>query len=247
MHGIQQKIIKLAEQNDLSGLTLRKLGVLIGETGSPQKIKHHLSQLAKKGLVVIDKDNGTISKVKGGCDTKGKLYSLPIMGNANCGEAACFADNRVEGYLSVTKNVLGDLIGRVNDLFVVRAIGESMNKASIQGNVIEDGDYVIIDKSYSTPVEGDYVLSIINDVANIKKLVIDKENHQYILISQSNKHFAPIYIHKKDLDQYFIAGKVVKIMKTPDNWDAFMNAGAKDTLKALGSISKEETDYYDNL
>jgi len=31
------------------------------------------------------------------------IISLPILGSANCGEAACFADNHVEGYLQVTK------------------------------------------------------------------------------------------------------------------------------------------------
>ena len=32
-----------------------------------------------------------------------------------------------------------------------------------------------------------------------------------------------------------------------DNWEAWHNAAATDTLKDLGPISKEEVDYYKNL
>jgi SOS-response transcriptional repressor LexA len=248
MHAIQQKILNLADSYDLSTLTLRKIGDLIDEPGSPQKIKHHLDQLIKKGLLKVDKKNEGIVKVKSGVNNGGKIYTLPIMGNANCGQAVCFADNQVEGYLTVTKHILGDYADKVNDLFVVKAIGDSMNDCNINGEIIEDGDYIIIDKQYLKPQNGDYVLSVINDVANIKKILMDKKNLQYILISQSSHSYPPIYIHQDDMDQYFVAGKVVRVMKNPeDNWEDFMNTAGQDTLNALGPIPKEEQDYYNNL
>ena len=67
------------------------------------------------------------------------------------------------------------------------------------------------------------------------------------MVSESNQDLAPIYIHNDDLDNYLIAGKVVKVMKQPDELASFMNAGAVDTLRALGDISKEEADYYAGL
>jgi len=53
MHIIQQKLLNLAENNNLADLTLRKMGELIQEPGSPQKIKHHYNQLISKGLLVM--------------------------------------------------------------------------------------------------------------------------------------------------------------------------------------------------
>jgi len=248
MHNIQQKLLNLARNKDLSGLTLRKIGELINESGSPQKIKHHLDQLMKKGLIVVDKNSGNILIVKSGANNNGNLYSLPIMGSANCGEAVCFADDRKEGYLNVTKHILGDYVDRVKSLFVVKAIGDSMNKSNINGNLIEDGDFLIIDRDYKAPESNDYVLSIINGAANVKKLLLDKNNSQYILISESTRDYPPIYIHNDDMDQYYIAGKVVKVMKHPENnWEDFMNASGEDTLKSVGSQSKEEKNYYENL
>ena len=97
MHKIQEKLLKLIDAQEASNLTLRDIARLIGENGSPQKIKHHLDQLAKKGLIRIDKKNGKIEKARSGLNEKNNLVSLPIMGNANCGEATFFADNHIEG------------------------------------------------------------------------------------------------------------------------------------------------------
>lgn len=247
MHNIQAKILKLMNTEDISVLTLRDLAGKIGETGSPQKIKHHLDQLAKKGLIVVDKKNNSIKKISVGVDEKSNLVSLPILGNANCGQATFFAEDYVEGYLKVSKRILGNFIDRINNLFVLRAVGSSMNRARVENNTIEDGDYVIVDKEIKDPHEGDYVVSIIEGVANIKKIHIDNSNKQIILVSESNQDLSPIYIHQDDLDQYFIAGKVIKIMKQPDELTAFRDAGALDMLKELGPMSKEEHDYYMNL
>ena len=66
MHTIQEKLLKLSETKNLGQMTLREIGSFIGET-SPQKVKHHLQQLEKRGLIRIDKKAGIIEKAgKGG-------------------------------------------------------------------------------------------------------------------------------------------------------------------------------------
>lgn len=247
MHNIQEKILKLMDTTNISGLALREIANKIGEVGSPQKIKHHLDQLAKKGMIVVDKQNNQIRKIVLGIDKKNNLISLPILGSANCGEAAFFAENHVEGYLKVSKSILSDWISKIKDLFVLRAIGSSMNRAVIGDNSIEDGDYVIVDKGQVVPNDGEYVVSVIDGVANIKKIFVDNQNQQFVLMSESNQDLPPIYIHHGDLGEYLIAGKVVKVMKQPDELRDFMDAGALDILKELGPMSKEEHDYYMNL
>jgi len=69
IHKIQLKILELAEKQTLKGLTLRKIGELINEPNSPQKIKHHIQQLEIKGLLV----GGNLIKLNS------NLISLPII------------------------------------------------------------------------------------------------------------------------------------------------------------------------
>ena len=247
MHEVQQKLLKLMDTQNISGFALRDIGKEINETGSPQKIKHHLDQLAKKGLIVIDKKKNKIKKVNAGVDDFGGLISLPILGSANCGVAACFAGNHIEGYLKVSKNILGNFFNKAKDLFVLRAVGSSMNRARVSGNSIEDGDYVIVDRESISPEDGSYVVSVIGGVANIKKMYKDKTNQQIVLVSESNQDLPPIYIHFQDLNDYMIAGQVIRVMKKPDELTSFRDAAASDTLKALGPMTKEEHDYYMNL
>ena len=248
MHIIQEKLIKLLEEKDLSGMTLREIGKEIAEPDTPQKIKHHLNQLAKRGLIRFDKKNKQIKKIESGKVEGTGLISIPILGSANCGEAVIFADEQKEGYLKVSSRLLGNIpLRRAKDLFALRAFGQSMNRANIDGNTIDDGDYVIIDKSKISPSNNEYVLSVIDGLANIKKIFKDEENQQVILYSESNQNYPPIYIHNDDFDRYLINGTVLRVMKQPDELSSMRDASAQDILKDLGPQSKEEYEYYKNL
>ncbi|PJE58092.1 MAG: hypothetical protein COU81_02585 [Candidatus Portnoybacteria bacterium CG10_big_fil_rev_8_21_14_0_10_36_7] len=248
MHIIQEKLIQLLEKKDVSGMTLREIGKKIGEPDSPQKIKHHLNQLAKRGLIRFDKKNKEIKKIESGKVEGTNLISIPILGSANCGEAVIFADEQKEGYLKVSSSLLGNIpINRAKDLFALRALGESMNRANIEGNTIDDGDYVIIDKSKINPSNNEYVLSVIDGLANIKKIFKDEKNQQVVLYSESSQNYPPIYIHEDDFDRYLINGTVVRVMKQPDELSQIRDASARDILKDLGPQSKKEYEYYKNL
>src|SRR6056297_3636721 len=245
MHKVQEKILKLAGEVNLYDLTLREIGKRIGEGDSPQKIKHHLNQLARKGLIRTDKKKKIIEKVGPGVKSSGKVVSLPIMGDANCGEATCLAEDYVEGYLHLSKGILGNLSQRKNNLFVLRAIGSSMNKAVIDSQRLEDGDYVLIDKDKKRPSNGDYIASIIDGAANIKRFY--KQDDYIVLVSESTQDIPPIYIHKGDIDDYLVAGTVVKVLKRPDELKELEMAAGDDMHKAFGDMSKEENNYYKNL
>lgn len=248
MHIIQEKLINLAENHNLADLTLRKIGELIDEPGSPQKIKHHLNQLIGKGLLVMSPDGKELKKVRMGINNKSKLVSLPILGSANCGQALVFADEKIEGYLKISLSLLeNSLINKIKDLFVLRAVGDSMNRAAINNKNIEDGDFVIIDKSIISPNNGDYVVSIIDGAANIKKFYNDQANCQIILASESSHDFPPIYIHQADYMSYSICGRVVGVFKKPDELALIRESSAQDILDSLGPISKEEVAYYEKL
>jgi len=209
MHELQKKIIKLSNSEDISMMTLRDISDAIGlEKASPQKVKHHLQQLVKRGL--FKNKEGKYYKLNIKEDDKNsKLISLPIYGSANCGEAISFADDHVEGYLKLSPS----LLKKKNNVFVVRAKGNSMNKALVGQENIDDGDYVLIDSEYSNPESGDYILSIIDGLANIKKIKKDQDRKMIILLSESTSNYDPIYIHQDDADSYSVAGKVLGVLK----------------------------------
>ena len=208
MHIVQEKILSLIDNKNLRGLTLREIGDLIGET-FPQKVKHHIDQLEKKGFIVVDKKNKTIEEKVHSTSLKSGILNIPIVGAANCGPATIFANENIEGYIKISKN----LLKKCKNIFAIRAQGLSMNKSIINGNTIEDGDYLIIDSSDTSPSNGDVVLSVIDEMANIKKYVWDEANNQIVLVSESTKDIPPIYIHEDD--SFMINGKVIQVIKKP--------------------------------
>ncbi len=205
MHRTQEKLLTLIKRKNLSGMSLRDIGEGIGEK-SPQKIKHHLSQLAKKGFISYKPANRQINILKR-TDKSGSFVLIPIVGTADCGIPTKFADENVEGYLRVSKK----LIPRAKKLIILRASGDSMNKADVSGDNIEDGDFVLIDPTKQDPEDGKYVVSVIDDVANIKKFERDEKNKRIVLRSESTSEYLPIYIHEED--KYCISGTVVGVVK----------------------------------
>lgn len=89
-----------------------------------------------------------------------------------------------------------------------------MNRADIDGKSIDDGDLVIIDPQNSEIRSNDYVLSVIDEVANIKRVIIDRVHEQIALISESTRRFAPIYISSEDADRFIVSGKVIQVIKS---------------------------------
>jgi len=248
MHIIQQKILNLAKERNLAELTLRKIGELVEEPDSPQKIKHHLDKLIEKGLLLRSADGKRLEVMASGFDIKSKIISLPIVGSANCGEALAFADEKIEGYLKVSLHTLdSSLSRRIGDLYVLCAVGDSMNRADIKGKSIEEGDYAIVDKAVKLPKNGEYVVSVIDGLSNIKRFYDDQKNDRIILFSESTMNIPPIYIHKEDFAEYFICGKVVDVFKKPDKEKIWQDAAGSDAIKDLGKMKHGESEYYNRL
>lgn len=212
MHSIQQRILSLIDKTNLGSLTLREIGEKIGEP-HPQKIKHHLDQLFKKGL--LKRDGSKILKVE--AESNDQFFFIPVLGAANCGQAVTFAEESIEGYLTVSHRLLRSRF-EPNETFAVKAVGNSMNRATVNGDTINDGDYVVVDKTTRSISDYDnkYVLSVISGMANIKKLVIDRANGRIQLLSESSEPFPPIYIHEEDFGEYMVNGLVTDVIKSPN-------------------------------
>jgi SOS-response transcriptional repressor LexA len=210
LHPTQRSIFEIAKKYDLQKMGLRKIARLIGET-YPQTVKYHIAQLKRKGFLNESLKPKYPQIGFSELTNAEHLVAVPIIGAANCGEANIIAEENLEGFLRVSPKVLADS----KQIFVIRAEGDSMNRADVYGRSIEDGDYVLVDGGNKMPQSKEYVVSVINGMANIKKFVDDKENNQVILFSESTEDYPPICIHEDDLSGYLVAGVVKQVIKPP--------------------------------
>lgn len=210
MNENQQKIIELAKKKDISKMTFREIGRELG-IPNPQTVIYHLDQLKKKGLLYLDiKKRQRVAKPK--AFAVDKLFSIPLVGSANCGPAMELAQEDIQKYLKITQTSLKR--SKPDGLIAVRAVGESLNKANIGGENIEDGDYVVVDCKQQ-PSNGDYVLSVIDGAANFKKFFKDDTKHEIRLVSESTQEIPPIILHDSDINSsgYMVNGVVVRVIK----------------------------------
>ncbi len=220
LHRIQQLVLKIAEEKDISKMSLKAIGQVVNKMDPgvgktyPQLIKFHMDQLQKKGLLNIDRSKGLIIKNTPGWakgilqGTKAKLYNIPVYGTASCGPGGVIAEENLEGFVKVS----GTLLGRKPEksFFAIVTEGNSMNRVSFDGKNIEPGDYLIIDKD--APVKDkDIVLAVVEDSGVVKKLVKDPGHDQVLLVSESTEQYPPIVLHKSD--SFVVNGKVVQIIK----------------------------------
>lgn len=219
MHSLQEKLLQLSRKENLAQLSLREMAKRIGSpTESPQKIKHHLTQLQKKGFLSIDRAKGVMERAsstpswaKGLLQKTAQLFSIPIVGAANAGPAALFAEENFQGFLRISSKLLGR--GKPTGLYALKIDGSSMNRAVIDGRRIENGDFVIVDSRDTNARTGDIVLAVVDDKATVKRLIDDRTNGQIVLMADSSFDYEPIYLHPSDA--FAVSGKIVNVIKRP--------------------------------
>jgi SOS-response transcriptional repressor LexA len=219
VHPIQTKLLGLAKRENLAQLTLREMASAIGLPGeSPQKMKHHLGQLEKKGFLSINRRERSMKLAsarpgwaKGPLGASASVFTIPIVGTANCGPATIFAEQNVEGFLRVSSKLVGRSTPR--GLYALRADGSSMNRANVEGKAIEDRDFVIVDAGARSPRNNDVVVAIIDNKATIKRFIDDRANGQIVLRADSFYDYEPIFLHADD--DFSISGKVISVLKNP--------------------------------
>lgn len=135
-------------------------------------------------------------------------FSVPVLGSANAGPATIFAEANISGYLKVSRNDLN----RKDGIFALRVEGDSMNQAKIDGKNLVEGDFVLIDSEYKNPKNDDYVLSVIDGCANLKKFEKDTKTGAIRLLSESkNPKHKPIYVSSED--DFMINGRIISVVK----------------------------------
>lgn len=209
MHDVQIKLLELSKNKRFKGLTLREIGRLV-EIDHPQLIKHHLQQLINRGLLNSEYEPVSINSNFSSRSSL-PLILLPILGSANCGEPTLLANEDLQGYLKISPSLLKT--SQYDNLFVLKAAGNSMNRAKVnKTDPIEDGDYVVVEKSTDIRDKA-YVVSVIDGAANIKKIHVDKTNNLIYLLSESTVSYPPIVIDQSA--DFSVNGNVIQVVKKP--------------------------------
>lgn len=182
----------------------------------PSSAHYHVKKLQEEGYleresnkprsigIYADRTIKTPFMKKTGMDS----VRVPVLGAANAGPATLFAEENIAGYLKISRSRLN----RKDGVFALRVEGDSMNRAKISGKNLEEGDFVLIDSEYRTPKNGDYVLSVIDGAANLKKFERDVKTGDVKLVSEStNSKHKPIYISSED--DFMINGKIISVIK----------------------------------
>ena len=178
-------------------------------------VHQHLETLRSKGYLdklknktrslSIPKDN--ISNLLTRSSRSG-FALVPLLGSANAGPATILAEENIEAYQKVPKKIIRNQKG----VFAVRVDGDSMNKANVSGDNLEDGDIAIIDSKDRIPQNGDYILSVIGGCANLKKFQRNSKTGNVTLASESKTtNHKPLCVSSED--DFIINGKIIGVIK----------------------------------
>ena len=159
-------------------------------------VQRHTDALKKKGYLV---DSRGIS-----FPTTAEQVKIPLVGNVACG-IPLLADENIEAYVTYDASKIR---GFASDYFFLRAVGDSMNNADINGKNIDSGDFVLVKKT-NVPEFGKRVVALLGEEATIKKLQ-KKDGHIILQPESSNPANKPILV----FDNLIIQGIVVDVYKS---------------------------------
>ncbi len=176
----------------------RALGV-----GSTRTVLRYLRLLEKQGH--IERWSGArglrMRKVPTarGLETR----SIPIVGEAPAGQLMAAEENML-GQVQIPKDLLKPPSAK---FFLLRVRGDSMNRAKVERESIEDGDLVLV-RQQERADPGEIIVALVDGEATIKKLV--KGPRYYVLKPDStNPQHRPIIVAK----DFRVQGIVRRVFK----------------------------------
>jgi repressor LexA len=198
----QEQVLGWIKQSiDLTGQapTVRELQAKLG-CAAPMGVVSHLNALEAKGY--IRKIEGKTRGLMLLADEKGKtpdeMIRVPLVGNVACG-MPIWAEELIEDWIPLSTK----LVGHNQDVFMLRAKGDSMNLAGI-----DDGDYIVF-RRQNTALPGDKVVVLIGTEATVKRVKFDKNKVIFEPVSSNKEHkpFVP------QPGTFMVQGKVVGVIK----------------------------------
>lgn len=171
-------------------------------------VVNHLIALERKGYIMRTSEPRGIHLVEDEEPIYEYLIGIPVLGYANAGTPLVSAEEENLGVINVQKK----LVKGKKDLFSLIIKGDSMDQKVLDGKLLTNGSYLIVQKDVEIN-NGDVVVAIIDNSATVKNFKRSKD--MVILYPESNnpKH-KPIYLDKNS--ESMINGKVIKVLENPE-------------------------------
>ncbi len=173
---------------------------------SKRGVVQYLESLEKKGF--ISRGRGFRSIRLGNWVGFQQMLSIPILWYANAWTPLVDAQENDLWVLPVSKNVVK---WDEKDYFILKVEGTSMNNFEVNGKLIDNGSYILINKSESNPnMENskEAYLFIVDGAATIKTPKQEWEN-LYLLPKSKDDYHKPIILSSSD--NVLVNGKVVDV------------------------------------
>lgn len=191
--------IKESVQKTGQAPTVRELQEKLG-CSSPMGAASHIGALEAKGYItkVEGKARGVIINSPENIRSQDDLVQVPLVGNVACG-MPIWAEEMIEEIIPVPKA----FVRYTQDIFMLRAKGDSMNLAGI-----DEGDYIIFHKQ-NMAENGDKVVVLIGSEATVKKFVKESKRVIFSPMSTNPSHSNIV----PDPGTFMIQGKVIGVIK----------------------------------
>jgi repressor LexA len=206
----QESVLKLIRKCYLENGYAPSLGELQESLriSSKRGVVNHLIALEKKGYIIRTGEPRGIHMVNSDEEVVyDYLIGIPILGYANAGTPLVNAEEENIGILKVDPK----LIGKKKNLFALIVKGDSMDLTQIDGENINEGSYLIVQKDAEME-DGDVVVAILDNSATVKRFKKDK-NMITLYPESSNPINQPIFLDR-DTEVMF-NGKVIKVLENP--------------------------------
>lgn len=160
---------------------------------SPYSVLLILKKLEEVGYIKRRDGKVVLLKDLEGQRSHARTISIPLVGTAPCG-SPLLAEQNIEAMLPVSIS----LATAGSKYFLLRALGDSMNKKGINS-----GDLVLV-RQQNTAETGDVVVALIDDEATIKELEFSKD---VVLLKprSTNSDHKPIILNH----DFQVQGKVI--------------------------------------
>lgn len=179
---------------------MNKLGV-----SSTRGVVKHLEALERKGFITRTSEDRGISLKE---DTSNNFFHIPVLGYANAGKPLVIAEEDDIGTIVVQK----DMLKKKQNLFAVIIKGDSMNQKAVEGVLLEDGNYVVVDPNDKEIRNNEVYLVVIDGCATIKCL--ERTPNSLILYPRSDNPIHSVFYAYPDSD-ITINGRVLSCLKKP--------------------------------
>jgi len=167
---------------------------------SPRSASLLIKSLEDKGYIKrTPGGNIRILKSLSGKTQSERILKIPLVGNAPCG-IPFLAEENIEAMIPVSQR----MISPGANYYLLRAVGDSMNKARIK-----NGDLLLV-RQQPVANPGEIVVALIGDEATIKEF--RRKGNKVILMPKStNKEHHPIILDK----DFIIQGVVIDVISNP--------------------------------